>query len=47
MTTIKQGSLVELEIDLMDGEGEILETTAEGEVMGMSWWLSGVNKRCD
>ena len=33
MTTIKQGSLVELEIDLMDGEGEILETTAEGEAL--------------
>jgi peptidylprolyl isomerase len=33
MTTIKQGSLVELEIDLLDGEGETLETTAEGEAL--------------
>lgn len=30
MTTIKQGSLVELEIELVDGDGDILETTADG-----------------
>ncbi|MGD2017612.1 MAG: FKBP-type peptidyl-prolyl cis-trans isomerase [Planctomycetota bacterium] len=30
MTTIKQGSLVELEIELLDGDGDVLETTADG-----------------
>lgn len=33
MTTIKQGSIVELEIELLDGDGDVLETTADGDAL--------------
>ena len=33
MTTIKQGSVVELEIELIDGDGDILETTEDSDAL--------------